>query len=155
MMINKDNLFYIYLLAFIISNILIFNSYADSIDKQVSEISNELLCPVCRGQTVAESNSDLANDFRDIIKTKLQEGHSREEILNYFIDRYGVSVLSSPPAKGFRLIIWILPVAVLLFGLIFLIRFLRIKSKIQKKSIRPIENDKYLDEVDNELNNLD
>ena len=52
----------------------IFNifSYSESIDKQVSDISNELLCPVCRGQTVAESNSDLANDFRDIIKTKLK-----------------------------------------------------------------------------------
>jgi len=134
-MINKNNQNYIFIFAFIISNILIFNSYADSIDKQVSEISNELLCPVCRGQTVAESNSDLANDFRDIIKTKLQEGQSSEEILNYFISRYGDSVLSSPPAKGIRLIIWILPVAVLLFGLISLIRFLKIKSKIQERSI--------------------
>lgn len=154
-MINKNNQNYIFIFAFIISNILIFNSYADSIDKQVSEISNELLCPVCRGQTVAESNSDLANDFRDIIKTKLQEGQSREEILNYFISRYGDSVLSSPPAKGIRLIIWILPVAVLLFGLISLIRFLKIKSKIQERSIRPIENDKYLNDVDKELNKLD
>jgi len=154
-MINKNNQNYIFIFAFIISNILIFNSYADSIDKQVSEISKELLCPVCRGQTVAESNSDLANDFRDIIKTKLQEGQSREEILNYFISRYGDSVLSSPPAKGIRLIIWILPVAVLLFGLISLIRFLKIKSKIQERSIRSIENDKYLNDVDKELNKLD
>ena len=154
-MINKNNQYYIFILAFIISNILIFNSYADSIDKQVSEISNELLCPVCRGQTVAESNSDLANDFKNIIKTKLQEGQSREEILNYFISRYGDSVLSSPPAKGIRLIIWVLPVAVLLFGLISLIRFLKIKSKIQERSIRPIENDKYLNDVDKELNKLD
>ncbi len=154
-MINKNNQNYIFIFAFIISNILIFNSYADSIDKQVSEISNELLCPVCRGQTVAESNSDLANDFRVIIKTKLQEGQSREEILNYFISRYGDSVLSSPPAKGIRLIIWILPVAVLLFGLISLIRFLKIKSKIQERSIRSIENDKYLNDVDKELNKLD
>ena len=154
-MINKNNQNYIFIFAFIISNILIFNSYADSIDKQVSEISIELLCPVCRGQTVAESNSDLANDFRVIIKTKLQEGQSREEILNYFISRYGDSVLSSPPAKGIRLIIWILPVAVLLFGLISLIRFLKIKSKIQERSIRSIENDKYLNDVDKELNKLD
>ena len=154
-MIYKNNQKYIFILAFIISNILIFNSYADSIDKQVSEISIELLCPVCRGQTVAESNSDLANDFRVIIKTKLQEGQSREEILNYFISRYGDSVLSSPPAKGIRLIIWILPVAVLLFGLISLIRFLKIKSKIQERSIRSIENDKYLNDVDKELNKLD
>ncbi len=146
---------FIILLALFFFSIFNIFSYSESIDKQVSDISNELLCPVCRGQTVAESNSDLANDFRDIIKTKLKEGQTKEEILNYFTSRYGDSVLSSPPAKGFRLIIWILPVAVLLFGLISLIRFLKIKSKIQERSIRSIESDKYLNEVDKELNKLD
>jgi len=155
MIINKNNLIYIFIITSIISNILILNTYADSIDKQVSEISNELLCPVCRGQTVAESNSDLAKDFKNIIKTKLQEGHSKDEILNYFINSYGVSVLSSPPAKGFRLIIWLLPVAVLFFGLIMLIRFLILKRKIQQRILMSNENDKYLKEVDNELNKLD
>jgi len=154
-MIKKNKLTFIFILALIFANILIFNSYADSIDKQVSEISNELLCPVCRGQTVSESNSDLANDFRAIIKTKLKEGQSREDILKYFTSRYGDSVLASPPAKGFRLIIWILPIAVILFGLISLIRFLRIKNMILKSSIRKTENEKYLDEVDDELNKLD
>jgi len=146
---------FIILLALFFFSIFNIFSYSESIDKQVSDISNELLCPVCRGQTVEESNSDLANDFRDIIKTKLKEGQTKEEILNYFTSRYGDSVLSSPPAKGFRLIIWILPVAVLLFGLISLIRFLKIKSKIQERSIRSIESDKYLNEVDKELNKLD
>jgi len=146
---------FIILLALFFFSIFNIFSYSQSIDKQVSDISNELLCPVCRGQTVAESNSDLANDFRDIIKTKLKEGQTKEEILNYFTSRYGDSVLSSPPAKGFRLIIWILPVAVLLFGLISLIRFLKIKSKIQERSIRSIESDKYLNEVEKELNKLD
>jgi len=146
---------FIIILALFFFSIFNIFSYSKSIDKQVSVISNELLCPVCRGQTVAESNSDLANDFRDIIKTKLKEGQTKEEILNYFTNRYGDSVLSSPPAKGIRIIIWVLPVAVLLFGLISLIRFLKIKSKIQERSIRSIENDKYLNDVDNELNKLD
>ncbi len=154
-MIKKPKIFIIFIFALIFTNILSFNSFADSIDKQTSEIANELLCPVCRGQTVSESNSDLANDFRDIIKSKLKEGQSREEILQYFISRYGDSVLASPPAKGFRLIIWVLPIAVLLFGLISLIRFLRIKSMIEKTSIRTNEHEKYLDEVDDELNKLD
>ena len=130
------------------------NSYSDTIDDQVSEISNELLCPVCRGQTVAESNSDLANDFRDIIKTKLEEGQTREQILSYFTDRYGDSVLGSPPARGFRLIIWILPLAVIVIGFVFLSRFLRSKTKTYI-SDNSSDNDKYLDEVDDQLNKLD
>ena len=90
---------FIILLALFFFSIFNIFSYSESIDKQVSDISNELLCPVCRGQTGAESNSDLANDFRDIIKTKLKEGQTKEEILNYFTSRYGDSVLSSPSGE--------------------------------------------------------
>ena len=153
-MMTKHNYFkYLFILVLIFSNFLI--AFADTLEKQATQISNELLCPVCRGQTVAESNSDLAKDFRQIIKTKLQEGQSREEILNYFISRYGDTVLASPPAKGFRLVIWILPVAVLLFGLIFLLRFLRMKSKIEKINAKTIESDDYLNKVDKELDEAD
>ena len=153
MMTKHNYLKYLFILVLIFSNFLI--AFADTLEKQATQISNELLCPVCRGQTVAESNSDLAKDFRQIIKTKLQEGQSREEILNYFISRYGDTVLASPPAKGFRLVIWILPVAVLLFGLIFLLRFLRMKSKIEKINAKTIESDDYLNKVDKELDEAD
>ena len=144
----------IFFLTLILSPFFYINTYSDTIDDQVSDISNELLCPVCRGQTVAESNSDLANDFRDIIKSKLKEGKTREEILIYFKDRYGDSVLSSPPAKGFRLVVWILPLAVIVLGFIFLTKFLRTKSRsyITKEESG---KEKYLDEVDDELKKLD
>ena len=153
MILKHNYLKYLFIFTLILSHIFI--AFADTLEKQATEISNELLCPVCRGQTVAESNSDLAKDFRQIIKTKLQEGQSREEILNYFISRYGDTVLASPPAKGFRLVIWILPIAVLLFGLIFLFRFLRMKSKIEEISTKTIETGEYLNKVDKELKETD
>ncbi len=154
MKISKTILFTLFLTLFF--NLFIsMNSFSDTIDDKVSDISNELLCPVCRGQTVAESNSDLANDFRDIIKTKLNEGWTRDEILNYFTQRYGDTVLSSPPARGFRLVVWILPLAVIIIGFIFLSRFLRSKSKTYIDNNSSSENEKYLDEVDDQLNKLD
>ncbi len=132
------------------------NSISNSTQNQVSEISKELMCPVCRGQTVAESNSDLANDFRNVIKNKLLEGKSKEEILDYFTSRYGDSVLASPPAKGFRLLIWLLPLVVLILGFILLSSFLMSKSKtIKTVSNSDNMNEKYLEEVDNELKKMD
>ena len=47
-------------------------------EDQIAEISGELMCPVCEGQSVAESNAQLARDMRAIIKTKLLEGRSRK-----------------------------------------------------------------------------
>lgn len=146
------------ILIIYITTILCFSAvdcFTQTIEKQVSEISSELFCPVCRGQTVAESNSDLANDFRNIIKTKLKKGESREEILNYFTSRYGDSVLSSPPAKGFRLIVWLLPVAVIILGFVFLGRFLKSESSKYTNKNSDIKNDKYLEEVDEELKKID
>lgn len=131
-------------------------SISNSTDNQVSEISKELMCPVCRGQTVAESNSDLANDFRDVIRNKLLEGKSKEEILTYFTSRYGDSVLASPPAKGFRLLIWLLPLVVLILGFLLLSSFLKSKSKkIMKVGNADNMNKEYLEEVDNELSKMD
>ncbi|MGI9533378.1 MAG: cytochrome c-type biogenesis protein [Thermodesulfobacteriota bacterium] len=129
--------------------------HSESIEKNVSIISNELMCPVCRGQTVAESNSSLANDFREIIRKKLEAGESKEEILNYFIGRYGESVLASPPARGIRLIVWIAPLLAIIIGFFILIKFIKSKNvKIENNESIPRDKDQYLEKVDNKIKDL-
>ena len=129
--------------------------YSDTIEKEVSDISKELMCPVCRGQTVAESNSSLANDFRDIIRKKLEAGESKQEILNYFIGRYGESVLASPPAKGIRLIIWVTPLLAIIIGFFILTKFIKSKNiKAEKEEHINGNEDSYLKNVDNEIDKL-
>ena len=54
------------------------------------------MCPVCEGQSVAESNAQLARDMRAVIKTKLLEGNTKEEIMDYFVSSYGETILASP-----------------------------------------------------------
>ena len=131
------------------------NVYSGTIEKNVSELSKELMCPVCRGQTVAESNSSLAHDFREIIRKKLEAGESKEEILSYFITRYGESVLASPPAKGIGLVVWVVPLLAIIIGFIVLTVFIKSKN-VAADDIELISEgkEKYLDKVDNEIENL-
>ncbi|MDO8671299.1 MAG: cytochrome c-type biogenesis protein CcmH [Dehalococcoidia bacterium] len=86
------------------------------IDKEAREIAESLACPICQGQSVAESKSQLAQQMRSVIRKKVEEGESREEIMQYFVDRYGDVVLREPPKGGFNEILWWLPVLGLLAG---------------------------------------
>lgn len=106
------------LLAFFIA----FQVDADTLEDQIAEISGELMCPVCEGQSVAESNAQLARDMRAVIKTKLLEGKSKEEIIDYFVSSYGETILASPPPRGFSVILWLLPVLSVLIGAAIILR---------------------------------
>ncbi len=99
-----------------------FQVNSDTLEDQIAEISGELMCPVCEGQSVAESNAQLARDMRAVIKTKLLEGHSKEEIIDYFISSYGETILASPPPRGFSFILWLLPVLSVLIGAAIILR---------------------------------
>ncbi|MBN9390865.1 MAG: cytochrome c-type biogenesis protein CcmH [Chloroflexi bacterium] len=85
-------------------------------DADTFKIADQLQCPICQGVTVAFSNSGLAQQMRLLIKKKLEQGETSEAILQYFVDRYGDSILTNPPKSGFTLLVWLLPVAGLLVG---------------------------------------
>ncbi len=128
----------ILLILFILSYpITSYSQQTDNIDNQIRDISNHLMCPVCSGQSVAESNAQLAKDMRLTIRQQLEEGKNKEQILAYFVDRYGENILSSPPAKGFNILIWVLPTAgLILIG--FILGNYLYKSK--KENINPIKD---------------
>ena len=107
----------LYLLLFIL-----LTPFSTLASNKVYEISNELMCPVCQGQTVAESNSGLAISMREVVKRQVSEGKSKKEILNYFVNIYGDTILATPPAKGFGIILYIFPVLVLVGSILFWIR---------------------------------
>ncbi len=83
-------------------------------EKEALEISKLLRCPVCTGQLVAESNSEKALEIREEIRRMVAEGKTRQEILDYYADRYGDWILASPPLRGAGLVTWLWPV--LVFG---------------------------------------
>jgi len=84
----------------------------DPVERQMLDIAKDLRCAVCQNQPVSESNADLARDMRALIRERVKQGESREQIVQYFVDRYGDYVLMKPPARGPGFLLWVLPLAV-------------------------------------------
>ncbi len=91
-------------------------------------LTSELRCLVCQNQTIADSNAELAADLRRQVYEMLQQGKSRQEIIQFMTDRYGDFVLYKPPFKGKTSVLWIAPVIFLLMGLITVFFFIRRKK---------------------------
>ncbi len=87
-------------------------------DQRMYQLSTQLMCPVCEGQTLDQSQAQLSLDMQAVIREKVEAGDSNTEIRRYFVDRYGEVVLASPDAEGFNLIAWLLPVAIFTGGLL-------------------------------------
>lgn len=86
------------------------------VEMRVREIAQNMRCPVCQGQSVYDSNSDLARQMKAVIREKLQAGETPSGIVNFFKARYGDYVLMAPPRKGFHWAIWIAPILLILLG---------------------------------------
>ncbi|HEV2282016.1 MAG TPA: cytochrome c-type biogenesis protein CcmH [bacterium] len=91
--------------------------WADTLDDRVYAIASQLMCPVCTGQTVAESDSAVAREMRDVIRAKLQAGETPDAILNFFVGQFGESVLAEPPRRGLSLLLYLGPAAGVAAGL--------------------------------------
>ncbi len=85
-------------------------------DQRVYQLSTQLMCPVCDGQTLDQSQAQLSLDMQAVIREKVEEGDSNAAIREYFVDRYGEVVLASPDAGGFNLVAWAMPVVIFLGG---------------------------------------
>ncbi len=99
-----------------------------ALDARVRALSAELRCLVCQNQTVADSESPVARDMRDQVRTQLASGKSEAEVKTYMTDRFGDFVLYNPPFKATTVVLWAGPFAVLLLGGFLLIRRLRKSS---------------------------
>ena len=85
-------------------------------DQRVYQLSQQLMCPVCDGQTLDQSQAQLSEDMKAVIRNKIEEGATNAEIRDYFVERYGEIVLASPDVGGFNLIAWVMPAAIFLGG---------------------------------------
>ncbi|MBV9327058.1 MAG: cytochrome c-type biogenesis protein CcmH [Chloroflexi bacterium] len=93
-------------------------AHADALDDAVRRVALQLQCPVCEGETVADSPSGLAADMRSVIRTRLAAGESDQQILNEFVASYGDSILTEPPKHGISLGVWVGPLIGFLVGVL-------------------------------------
>ena len=105
------------------------NSGENFIINKTREISQNIKCLVCQNQSIDESNSEIAKDLKVLIKNKLKNGVSDDEIYNFLRDRYGDSILLNPPLKTNTILLWFLPFIILVFGSFFVIKFFKSNYK--------------------------
>ena len=78
-------------------------------EKRFIELSSELRCLVCQNQSLLESDSELANDLKEIIYEKINEGQSNNQIKNFLVQRYGEFILFKPLFNMANLLLWATP----------------------------------------------
>jgi cytochrome c-type biogenesis protein CcmH len=91
-------------------------------------ISKNVRCLVCQNQSIDESAAPLAKDLRILIRKKVKEGHTENEIYKFLTDRYGDFILLKPPLKRTTFMLWFLPFVFLAIG-IFILSWHHKKSK--------------------------
>ncbi len=125
------------LLAISWTFMLLRNQSSKTLDQRVYEVASQLKCPICEGESVANSPSGLAQEMRGVIRQKLQEGQSEQQIIQYFETRYP-GIVWSPPWQGFSLLAWLVPIVLLLGGTIVVFT---VMLDWRKASVVPVSSD--------------
>ena len=86
-------------------------------EAEAQAIDRMLICPVCPAESIDQAQVPLAQQMRQQVREMLAAGAGRQEILDWFADRYGMGVLAAPPKTGVNLLAWTLPVAGVLAAL--------------------------------------
>ena len=103
--------------------ILINNSVlADNKISKVDSISKNLRCLICQGQSVYDSQSEFAISVKDLIKKKIEEGNSDNDIYEYLKNKYGDWIMYEPELDKKTLLLWILPLILFIFGGLLIFR---------------------------------
>lgn len=92
-------------------------------EARARDLFRDLRCEVCDGQTIADSNADLARDMRRAVRGKVAEGQSDAEIMEYFASRYGRDILMRPPLDASTAPLWLAPLLIIMLGAWFVMRY--------------------------------
>jgi cytochrome c-type biogenesis protein CcmH len=134
-------------------------SEEEALQQTAREIYGLIMCPLCAGQTIAQSPNETSRQMRDLVLKKLRQGETKEQILQYFESRYGERILAKPKKKGFNLILWVFPfvsVALAAIVIYFLIR--RWSARVRVTPDVPLDENQfseYKERLEKELRQFD
>ena len=89
-------------------------------EMRARNISKNIRCLVCQNQSIDDSSAPLAKDLRALIRIKVQENDTDEEIYKFLTDRYGDFILLKPPFKISTFLLWSLPFVFVIIGIFIL-----------------------------------
>ena len=117
------------------------SAYDDpALEARVLAIAEELRCLVCQNETIAASHADLAVDLRKQIRSKLREGQSQQQILDFMAERYGDFVLYRPRLTAGTLLLWVGPFVLLVVAAVALaLNIRRRRAAVVARELSPTE----------------
>jgi cytochrome c-type biogenesis protein CcmH len=134
---------------------------SDPTDDEVNAIARQLYCPVCENIPLDACGTAACEQWRGIIKDKLAEGWTEDQIKTYFVEQYGDRVLAEPPRRGFNWLVYLIPILALAAGIVLLIlgfRKWRQAGRDQRPDRKPVStaknaiaDDDYIKKVEEEL----
>ena len=102
-------------------------SYANEINTKVDQITKNLRCLICQGQSVYDSQSDFAISMKLVVKNKIDEGKEEEEIYDYLKNKYGEWIVYEPELNQNTFLLWLIPLFLFIFGGLLIIKKVSIK----------------------------
>ena len=106
--------------------VIIFNfthvSSSENNDELTNKISKNIRCLICQGQSVYDSQSDFSISMKLVIKKKLDEGLSENEIYEFLKNQYGQWITYDPEFNKKTFILWLLPILLFLIGCVIIFR---------------------------------
>jgi cytochrome c-type biogenesis protein CcmH len=91
---------------------------ADSaLEAQTTAVASTLRCPVCQGESIQDSPSDLARQMRAVVRDRLRAGETPDQVKAYFASKYGEWILLEPTMKGLNIVLYAIPVLLVIGGL--------------------------------------
>ena len=98
-------------------------------EAQAQALMEQLRCLVCQGQSIADSDAELAGDMRDLVRRRIAAGQKPSAIREWLIQRYGTWISYKPTAEPAALPLWLAPLALLLVGAWLIRRRIRVRGR--------------------------
>jgi len=117
------------------------------LEERARDLSAQLRCMVCQNQSIDDSNAELARDLRVLVRERLVDGDSDEEVIDYVVSRYGEFVLLKPRLSVRTVLLWGAPVVLLLLGGLVLVLMARGRLKPRQPSVLTPEEEARLDDL--------
>lgn len=128
-------------------------------DNDVNAVAKQMYCPVCENIPLDVCPTQACAQWRELIRQKLGEGWSEQQIKDYFVAQYGDRVLAEPPRTGLNWLVYVLPAVFFIGGVTIVVWVLR-KMRVAKKPVSPLPppqvvDDPFLTRLEDELHKRD
>jgi cytochrome c-type biogenesis protein CcmH len=122
-------------------------------DDEVNAVARDVYCPVCENVPLDVCPTKACADWREEIRLLLMDGKSEAEIKQYFVDRFGDRVLGAPPARGLNWLVYLIPPAAILGGVLLLYTVFRTWRKAAQPAhaAPPSSDDAYIRQLEAQL----